>query len=84
MTDREKFLILIYNEPLKKANAIILLQGDGYFRIPWAYKLYKEKWAPRIVVSSDIKNLTYGSYPNLAKKLKEAGVPSKNIITELQ
>ncbi|MFH1428049.1 MAG: YdcF family protein, partial [Patescibacteria group bacterium] len=42
------------------------------------------KWAPRIVVSSDIKNLTYGSYPNLAKKLKEAGVPSKNIITELQ
>jgi len=82
MTEREKFIALISNEKLKKADAIILLQGDEYFRIPWTVKLYQQKWASKIIVSADVNNKEYGSFPNLDKKLKQKGVPMKDIIVD--
>ncbi|MFA4941302.1 MAG: YdcF family protein [Patescibacteria group bacterium] len=82
MTNKEKFIILVTNEKLKKANAIILLEGDGYFRVPKAVELYKNKWAPKIVVSGGVDNKNYGSFSDIGEKVKQAGVPSKDIILE--
>lgn len=81
---REKLNILIFNEPLKKSDAIILLTGDGNFRLAEAIYLYKRKWAPKIVVSGGTKDINYGSLhsADLAKKLTKMGVAKKNIIIE--
>ncbi len=82
MTEREIFIALVSNEKLKKADAIILLEGDGYFRVPWAVELYKRNWAPKIVVSAVVDDKAYGSFPGLEKKIKQYKVPSKDIIID--
>lgn len=82
MTEREKFIALVSNEKLKKADAIILLEGDGYFRVPWAVELYKRKWAPKIVVSGVVDDKSYGRFPDLAEKLKKRKVADKDIIVD--
>lgn len=82
MTEREKFIILIANEPLKRADAIILLEGDGYFRVKRAAELYKQGWSRRIVVSGGISDLDNGSFPDLAPRLKLLGVADQDIIIE--
>lgn len=84
MSEREKLCILIFNEPLKKADAIILLAGDGYFRLHRAADLYKQKWAPKIVVSGGVTNKSHGSFPakNLALRLAKRGVAKKDMIIE--
>ena len=84
MTEREIFIALVSNEKLNKADAIILLEGDGYFRVPWAVELYKRKWAPKIVVSGVVDDKTYGSFPKLAKKLKEYKVANKDIMVDVK
>lgn len=84
MSEREILLNLVFNEPLKKADVIILLEGDGYFRLPHAVDLYKQKWAPKIVVSGGVANKRYGSFPakDLAPRLVKMGIVQKNIIIE--
>jgi len=84
MTEREKFIILVNNEPLKKADAIILLEGDGFFRLFHAVKLFKEGWASKIVVSGGINNKSYGSFPvkEIVPELLKMGIASDNIIME--
>ena len=81
---REKLNILIFNEPLKKSDAIILLTGDGNFRLAEAIYLYKQKWAPKIVVSGGTKNINYGSFHSVdfAKELIKRKISSKNIIID--
>lgn len=81
---REKLNILIFNEPLKKADAIILLEGDGYFRLSHAADLYKQKWASKIVISGGVIDKNYGSFPakNLATRLIKMNIAQKDIIIE--
>lgn len=84
ITDREKLMALIDNESLKKADAVVLLEGDGFDRIPVTVDLYKKGWAKKIVVSGDQRNIPCGSHhawlmlPHILKK----GVPKKDIIME--
>lgn len=84
MSEQEILLNLIFNEPLKKADAIILLEGDGYFRLPHAADLYRQKWAAKIVVSGGAADKGYGSFPakDLAQSLVKMGIAQKNIISE--
>lgn len=82
MNEREKLSILIFNEPLKKADAIIILAGDGYFRLGQAEDLYRQKWASKIVISGGPLDKDYGSLPPkyLAQWLKKRGIEEKNMI----
>lgn len=79
-----QIIALVDHEPLKKADAIILLTGDGFFRIKKAIELYKQRWASIIVISGGVSDLSYGSYPAIefGQKLIEAGVPKSKIILD--
>ena len=84
LTEREKYMALVDNDPLKKADAIVLLTGDGLFRVPEAAKLFKEQWAPVIVVSGNMNNPESGGLPGaeLKKELVSAGIPEAVIMME--
>ncbi|MBU1895851.1 YdcF family protein [Patescibacteria group bacterium] len=81
---REKFIILIDNEPLKKSDAIIVLEGDGFARLNRAAQLYKDGWTKLIVISGGLNAPKIGSYPAemMKKELKKFKIPNKNIILE--
>lgn len=81
MTDKEKFIALIGNEKLKKSEAIILLEGDGFFRCKHAAWLYQQSWAKKIIISGGIADYDYGSYPaeELLPKLIKLGVKRSDI-----
>jgi len=78
-----KLIAIVSNELLKKSNVIICLEGDGYSRIDVAAKLFKEKWAPLVVISGGYNNPP-SSIPasDLAKELIKKGVTTKKIILE--
>lgn len=82
MTDSEKLIFLIFNEPLKKSDAIILLEGDGYNRIQKIMDLYRQNWSDLIVVSGNIFNPDYGSFPDLPEQIKKMGVASEYLLWE--
>lgn len=86
MIEREKLCYLIFNEPLKKADAIILLTGDGYFRLAQALNLYQQKWAPKIVISGGTDDISYGSIhaEKIANKLVKMGMLEKDIVIEAE
>ncbi len=84
MNPREEFIVLVSNEPLENADAIVLLEGDGLFRLPHAVNLYKNGWAPRILFSGGIDNKANGSFPKteVGPELKKLGVKEEDIIFE--
>lgn len=83
MTPQEKFICVIANDTLKKADAVIILEGDGLARIEAGAKLFREGWAPCVVISGGINNPPH-SIP--AKEMRpvliEAGVSSEAILLE--
>ncbi|GAP72150.1 hypothetical protein SAMD00024442_25_39 [Candidatus Symbiothrix dinenymphae] len=84
MTDYEKLLVLVHNDPLCKADAIVLLEGDGFGRLQAAAELYRQEYAPTIVFSGEITDYDYGSFPlkDCLPKLLELGVCENDIIHE--
>ena len=85
MTPEQQFFCIIANDSLKKSDAIIILEGDGLMRIPEGARLYKEGWAPVVVISGGISNPPH-SIPakEMLPHLKSAGVPVDAIILEEQ
>ena len=86
MSDKELFLIITSNEKLLQANAVILLEGDGFERIKKACALVNNKWASFLVFSGAIENLPYGSYPydKCLPLIEAEGIPKSKIIWEAQ
>jgi len=78
-----KLISLINDEELKKSEAAVLLEGDGYNRISQTVKLFKEKWAKWVIVSGGYNNPPF-SIPakNLSKALVKKGIPIQKIILE--
>lgn len=84
MTDKEIFIALTDNDRLKESNAIILLEGDGLNRINRCVKLLNDGYASKILISGNITNLEYGSYPPslLIPELKKSGIKEEEIMLE--
>ena len=84
ITDREKIMAVVDNDCLKKADAAVLLEGDGYFRVEKAAELYHIGIVPRIVFSGNADNKAYGSYPygDVKPYLIKAGIPEEALIHE--
>jgi len=83
ITDREKFICLVSNDTLQKGDAIILLEGDGLNRIKETARLFKEGYAPIVVISGGMKNPpTSLPASEMKPELVRAGVPQKFIVLE--
>lgn len=84
MTDYEKLLVIVHNDPLHQADGIVLLEGDGFSRIAHAAELYKAGYAPKVIFSGGITDYGYGSYPfeECLPLLIEAGVKPDDIVAE--
>lgn len=86
LTKQAQFIAVIDNELLKKADVIVLLTGDGLFRVERVIQLYRQRWAPVIVISGGVTDRSYGSLPagELGKKLIKAGIPKSKIILDTE
>lgn len=85
MKFNEAILIAITsNDILKKSDAVIWLEGDGYSRFKEVFRIFQAGWARNIVVSGGINNLSSFTIPAnlLVKKLLKAGVSKNRIIVE--
>jgi uncharacterized SAM-binding protein YcdF (DUF218 family) len=84
MSDYEKLLVIVHNDPLTKADAIILLEGDGFGRLVRAAELYHQGYAPKVVFSGNIADHAYGSFPleKCLPQLLKMGVKEVDIIHE--
>ena len=78
-----KLMAIVLGEPLKKADAIVCLEGDVQIRTQKALDLFKKKWAPVIIVSGGLRGFPF-SIPaeKMAKFLIKRGVAKNKIITE--
>lgn len=78
------FFALATSGQPSSADAVILLEGDGYTRIKKACSLIKEGWADTLVFSGGITDLNYGSYPYewCLPKILEEGITPESIIHE--
>ena len=84
ITDREKILAIVDNDCLTPSDAVILLEGDGFFRFSKAVDLYHKGLAKKIVFSGNIIDKDYGSFPFEEVKpfILEGGVPEEDLIHE--
>lgn len=83
--DKElQYMALLDSFKPKISNAIILLTGDGHFRVDQTVYLFKNKFADKIVVSGGLNKPENGSLlaSILAEDLKDKGVPEEAIILE--
>jgi uncharacterized SAM-binding protein YcdF (DUF218 family) len=80
------FSILVSNNRLKKSDGIILLEGDYHNRVAQAAELFKNGWAPTIVVSGDTDKPEVSSIHSrhLIESLLKENIPAKNIIPEFK
>jgi len=79
---REKFIAIVDNDRLKKSDAIVLLEGDGLYRVQKSVELFNNNWADKIVFSGGIVDLEYGSYPlsYILPELQKYRINEKNLI----
>lgn len=84
MTEREIVMALIANDRLEKADAIVILEGDGFNRIEYACSLLLKDWAKILVFSGGISNIENGSYSfeQCLPKIVATGVSLHAVIHE--
>lgn len=76
-------LKIVLSEGLSKADAIVCLEGDGQERTKKTLKIFKEGWAPIIIVSGGYDNPPFSIIAEkMAGFLVQKGVPEKKIIVE--
>lgn len=78
-----KLMAISSGDVLKKADAIVCLEGDGQIRTQKSLELFNEKWAPIIVVSGGLRGFPF-SVPadKMAEYLIKKGIPKNKIIIE--
>jgi uncharacterized SAM-binding protein YcdF (DUF218 family) len=78
--------LLVVQDSLEHADLIFLLNGDTTTRPYHASDLYKQGWAPRVVIArmEDSEGVRLGAYPNPTDSnisvLKGTGVPESAIV----
>jgi uncharacterized SAM-binding protein YcdF (DUF218 family) len=84
MSQKDEFVALLDKQSIKKGDVIFLLEGDGYYRVPYAAELFKGGFARLIAIVGNDERPTYGSFIShkVKDKLVEAGVPERAIFCE--
>ena len=77
-------MAIVDNDCLTASDAIILLEGDGFYRFQKAVELYHKGLGKKIVFSGNIIDKDYGSYPYEEVKpfILKGGVPENDLIHE--
>lgn len=81
LTNMSDFLCV--QDKLEKADVILTLAGDSNGeRVAQSVELYKQKWAPKILMSGGpaVWHLTYAQ--NMRKQATSLGVPDKDVLLE--
>lgn len=73
LTQRERFIALVDNDPLHFANAIVVLQGDGFVRAEHGGDLYLAGLAHRILITGG--NAKGVAMADALKRSMPAGIP---------
>jgi len=84
MTEREQFIAIVDNDILYPSDVIVMLEGDGYYRVGKAAGLYRKGIASKVVFSGGITDYEYGSYPfsDVLPQLIGAGLKKEDLIHE--
>ncbi|MBP0954020.1 MAG: YdcF family protein [Oscillospiraceae bacterium] len=84
ITDRETIMAIVDNDCFDRADAAILLEGDGFARVNRAVDLYINGLVSKVVFSGGAVDKTYGSYPYEEVKpiLIREGIAEKDLIHE--
>lgn len=74
--------LLTEQDPPAKSDVLVVLGGDGGARIDHAVELWREGWAPLIVVSGGpvFRETTWASL--MKKRALELGVPDASIVSQ--
>lgn len=77
-------MALLDADRLVQADAIVLLEGDGTWRVSEAVRLFESNWAPVILFSGGVVKPEYGSLPYevVLPCLLEQGIPREAIHLE--
>lgn len=83
LSDREHFLAVVGNQPVRKADAIIVLAGeDGVPRAEVALQLYRGQVAPVIVLTGGLDDDAHQGAKTLRPILEAEGVPPEAILDD--
>lgn len=87
MTKKElekiELLALVYNDRLKRADAVICLEGDGEARVGKTLEIFRKGLAKIIVVSGGLNKPPFSlGAVNMSKKFIEKGVAKDKLIIE--
>ena len=84
MSEFERLETLLERMEAVPSDAIVLLAGDRFHRIPKVAELVRDHFGSVVVVTSSADNWEYGSAPSgkLVPELEMAGVPKDIIISE--
>lgn len=83
LSERERFICLVDNEPIRYIDAIVMLTGDGFERVVETCKLYHETIAKHVLITGGVNNPAGGSI--LASEigpLLRGFVPKKRLIID--
>jgi uncharacterized SAM-binding protein YcdF (DUF218 family) len=84
LTERERAIVLISNDRLKRSDVAVLLEGDGWVRVEEAVSLYRSGWVGKIVCSGGLSQPERGNYPQemVVPALIRQGIPQDSIVVE--
>ncbi|MBI2030706.1 YdcF family protein [Candidatus Kaiserbacteria bacterium] len=84
LSAQERYIAVIGNDMLRKADVIVILEGDNLARLPQGAALYQDGWAPLVVLSGGIDKADYHSIPSsrMLPHLLEIGVPREAVELE--
>ncbi len=84
MDEQAQFIQLLSQSFPRKADAIVLLAGDRFYRVPKVAELYHAGFAPQVVVTSKAYDFIYGSFPSrmLVRALRSYDVKHEDIIAK--
>lgn len=81
--NRIKLVAIVFNDRIKKSDAVICLEGDHYARLMHTMEVFQGGWAKKILISGGYESPPF-SIPAriLAKKLYKNGIPRDKVLLE--
>jgi len=78
-----ELMAIVYNDLIKKSDAVVCLEGDGYSRINQSVKIFKDGLAKNILISGGFTGLPPFTIPagKMSKRILKS-IPKNRIIIE--